>query len=70
MEIVDPMAMTNAMTTGVMLYDGTAAWLTLLGLLVGSGAGLLFAGALPWRPRLARLPGLPRVGARPAVATE
>lgn len=54
---IDPIAMTNAMATGGLSFDGTAMWLTLLGLLVGSAASLLFAGIeTRWRstprPRL------------------
>ncbi|MBX3026629.1 hypothetical protein KF840_17120 [bacterium] len=52
MGIVDPMAMTNSMATGMVDFGaGGALWLMLLGLLVGSAAGILFAGAAPRRPR-------------------
>ena len=65
MGIVDPIAMTNAMATGGISFDGTAAALMLLGLLVGSAAGVLFAAARTWRPRLDRLPRLTHVGPSP-----
>jgi hypothetical protein len=66
MGIVDPIAMTNAMATGVMQFDGTAVWLTLFGLLIGSAGSLFFSSALPWRPSLSRLPRIPHLGPRPA----
>ncbi|HSP99636.1 MAG TPA: hypothetical protein VL049_20630 [Candidatus Dormibacteraeota bacterium] len=66
MGIVDPIAMTNAMATGVVDFTGGAALLLLLlGLLAGSGVGILFAGAGPWQPSLHRLPRLMRAR-RPA----
>ena len=65
MGIVDPIAMTNAMATGGISFDGTAAALTLIGLLVGSAVGLLFATAGTWRPGLDRLPRLGHVGPSP-----
>lgn len=66
MGIVDPIAMTNAMASGGLEFTGGAAlWLMLLGLLAGSGLGILLASARPWRPRLRRLPRLTPVG-RPA----
>ena len=66
MGIVEPIAMTNAMATGVVDFTGGAAlWLMLLGLLAGSSAGILLAGARAWQPSLRRLPRLMRAG-RPA----
>lgn len=63
MGIVDPMAVTNNMATGMVGFDGgMALWLMLLGLLAGSAAGILFAGAVarPRVPRLSRLVHLRR----------
>jgi hypothetical protein len=66
MGIVDPIAMTNGMATAMVDFAGGAALgLMLLGLLVGSGMGILLATAAPWRPRLRRLPRLTHAG-RPA----
>ena len=66
MGIVDPIAMTNAMATGAVDFTGgLALCLLLIGLLVGSGTGILLSVARPWRPRLRRLPRLTHTG-RPA----
>ena len=63
MGIVDPIAMTNAMATGVVDFTGGAAlWLMLLGLLAGSSAGILLAAARAWQPSLRRLPRLTPAG--------
>lgn len=52
MGIVDPIAMSNGMATGLVGYPGAAAlWLMLLGLLAGSAAGIGFAGLPRWRLR-------------------
>ena len=66
MGVVDPIAMTNGMATAMVDFaGGTALCLMLLGLLVGSGTGILLAAAPPWRPRLRRLPRLTHAS-RPA----
>jgi hypothetical protein len=63
MGVVDPIAMTNGMATGGVGYPGALAlWLMLLGLLVGSAAGVVFAGLPHWRPRSWRLPRLTPAG--------
>lgn len=69
MGIVDPIAMSNGMATGLVGYPGAAAlWLMLLGLLVGSAAGVVCAGLPSWRPRARPLWRLARAP-RPAPAT-
>jgi hypothetical protein len=63
MGIVDPIAMTNAMATGVLDFTGGAALLlVLLGLLAGSSAGILRAALTTWQPLPHRLPRLTRAG--------
>ncbi len=63
---IDPIAMTSGMVTGGMdLGAGLALGLMLMGLLVGSAAGILLSTARTWRPRMRRLPRLTHVG-RPA----
>jgi hypothetical protein len=58
--------MTNGMATGGLEFGSAlAVALMLLGLLVGSGAGILLSTASSWRPRMRRLPRLTHAG-RPA----
>ena len=56
MGIIDPMAMTSAMAGGGMDFGSAAAvGLTLVGLIVGCGAGILFSrAAIVVRPARAR----------------
>jgi hypothetical protein len=68
MGIVDPIAMSNSMASGMVDFSGgTALWLMLLGLLVGSAAGIVFAAAPRWRPSMRRLPRLAHAGRVPLV---
>jgi hypothetical protein len=69
MDFVDPVAMTNAGLTGSMDFGGwPIVWLTLVGLLIGSGAAIAFASA-PLRLKTRRpRPRLSQVGAVAALA--
>jgi hypothetical protein len=63
---IDPIAMTNGMAMGGLEFGGAMALcLMLLGLLVGSSAGVLLSSAGTWRPGMRRLPRLTHAG-RPA----
>lgn len=63
MGIVDPIAMTNVMATGGLDFGGGGALgLTLLGLLAGCTAAILFARARPWGPSMRGLPRWPHLG--------